>query len=413
MNIPHAIETVPIADLAPYTANARTHDDDQVAQLAGVIERFGWTNPVLINADGGIIAGHGRVLAAQQLGMVEVPCIRLTHLTPDQERALILADNRIAQNAGWDEDLLRQELAALTALDFDIPALGFDMAEIDRLLKPAGRQPTDPDDAPPPPGDPVSQRGDVWIMGDHRVMCGSSTDPDDVARAAGDLSIDIACSDPPYGIKVVKGGKAKEGAAKRGRVHGTARNAISTPGVYAPIIGDDTTETAVAHYQLLVALKVPVIVLWGGNYFANALPPSRCWLVWDKENHGSFADAELAWTNQDKVVALIRHQWSGLIKASERGEKRVHPTQKPVALAEWVVETLAPDAKVMFDGFLGSGWTLIAAQTMGIACVGIELSPAYVDVAVARWQTFTGEVATLESTGQTFAEVEAERHPTP
>lgn len=148
----------------------------------------------------------------------------------------------------------------------------------------------------------------------------------------------------------------------------------------------------------------------GGNYFADALPPSRCWLVWDKENTGTFADAELAWTNADKVVKLIRHQWSGLIKASERGEKRVHPTQKPVALAEWVIDTMAPQAETILDGFLGSGWTLIAAERKSISCIGLELSPAYVDVAIKRWQDFTGQKAILESTGRTFEEVASDRY---
>ncbi len=175
--------------------------------------------------------------------------------------------------------------------------------------------------------------------------------------------------------------------------------------MYEPVIGDDTTETAIASYHTLVALCVPSIVLWGGNYFANALPPSRCWLVWDKENTGTFADAELAWTNQDKIVRLIRHQWSGLIKASERGERRVHPTQKPVVLAEWVIETVAPDAVSVIDLFLGSGSTMIAAENKKIPCFCAELSPAYVDVAVKRWSKFTGRAAVLADDGRTFDEI--------
>jgi DNA modification methylase len=160
-------------------------------------------------------------------------------------------------------------------------------------------------------------------------------------------------------------------------------------------------------YAVLLALGVPVITLWGGNYYADALPASRCWLVWDKENTGSFADAELAWTNQDAIVRLLRHQWSGLIKASERGERRVHPTQKPVALAEWVLETLAPRAKTAIDLFLGSGSTLIACENRGVACYGVEMSEPYVDVIINRWQNFTGLQATLD--GKTFAEVQRER----
>jgi hypothetical protein len=151
--------------------------------------------------------------------------------------------------------------------------------------------------------------------------------------------------------------------------------------------------------------------LWGGNYFADRFPASRCWLVWDKENTGSFADAELAWTNQDKIVRLLRHRWSGLMKASERGEKRVHPTQKPVALAEWVIEVLAPNATTAIDLFLGSGSMLMACERKGVQFFGVEMAPAYIDVSLTRWQNFTGKTATLEATGQTFVEVMAQRQP--
>jgi hypothetical protein len=156
-------------------------------------------------------------------------------------------------------------------------------------------------------------------------------------------------------------------------------------------------------------MGIPAVVMWGGNYYADRLPPSRCWLVWDKENTGTFADAELAWTNQDAITRLLRHQWSGLIKASERGERRIHPTQKPVALAEWVIETVAPHANTTLDLFIGSGSTLIAAERKGLQFFGVEISPAYIDCSVTRWQNFTGKTATLESTGQTFAEVSASR----
>jgi hypothetical protein len=195
-----------------------------------------------------------------------------------------------------------------------------------------------------------------------------------------------------------------------GREHGRAKNAIIKPNVYAEIIGDETIETAIASYEVLTKLGVPIIVLWGANYYANALPPSQCWLVWDKETNGNFADAELAWTNQKRPVELFRHQWSGLIKASERGERRVHPTQKPVALAEWVIETMEPDADVVLDLFLGSGSTLIACERKQKRCLAIELSPTYVDVAVIRWQNFTGKQATLQATGQTFEATSDERY---
>lgn len=401
----------PIESLIPYARNSRTHSDAQVAQIAASIKEFGWTNPVLIDGEGGIIAGHGRVMAGRKLGIKEAPCIVLDNLTEAQRRAYVIADNKLALNAGWDIELLKVELGDLNGLDFDLSLTGFDPGELANLLAEKTEGLTDEDAVPEAPARAVTVLGDVWVMGKHRLMCGDSTSIDDIELATSGKQIDLICSDPPYGISVVKG--AHVGGAKpfgKGRVHGPAKNAIIAPGTYEPIIGDDTTKTAIEHYHAMIAINAKTIVLWGGNYFADALPPSRCWLVWDKENTGTFADAELAWTNADKVVKLIRHQWSGLIKASERGEKRVHPTQKPVALAEWVIDTMAPQAETILDGFLGSGWTLIAAERKSISCIGLELSPAYVDVAIKRWQDFTGKKATLESTGRTFEEMASERY---
>lgn len=406
-----------IDDLIPYAMNARTHSPEQVEQIARSIGEFGWTNPVLVDGSDGVIAGHGRILAARMLGIEEIPCIVIPDLDETQRRALVLADNQLALNAGWDEEMLKAEIEALIGAEFDIGLLGFPDDDIKALMADQ-RGRGDPEHVPDVPAVPHSQLGDVWLCGAHRIMCGDSLDPEHVRGALGDLTADIANCDPPYGIEAVKGGHtggAKafgkgrvhgRGKSGLGKVHGNARNAIIDVGTYAPIIGDDTTETAIKSHAVLVELGVPVIVMWGGNYFANAIPPSRCWLVWDKENSGSFADAELAWTNQDRVVRLIRHQWNGLIKASERGQKRVHPTQKPVALAEWVVETMAPDAKVVLDLFLGSGWTLIAAEQRGIACVGVEMAPAYVDVAVRRWEEFTGQKAVHAVTNAPFPDPE-------
>ncbi len=428
------LEHWPIERLLPYIRNARTHSEAQIAQIAASIAEFGFTAPILAGSDGVIVAGHGRLAAARKLGLASVPVVVLEHLTEAQRRAYVIADNKLALNAGWDEDVLRAELEALASEDFGLQVTGFEQDELDALLAPSASQAqTDPDDAPEAPEVPASILGDVWILGRHRVMCGDSLSMDQVQHLTGGAIPDLANCDPPYGISVVKGasvggakafgkvgggnapyggwkdGDRTKGPARQGRVHGPAKNAIIKPGTYAPIIGDDTIDTAVASYGVLTALGVPIIALWGGNYFANALPNSRCWLIWDKENTGTFADAELAWTNQDKVVKLIRHQWSGLIKASERGERRVHPTQKPVALAEWVIETLAPKALTVIDLFLGSASTLIAAERQGLKCFGMEMSPAYVDVAVRRWEEFTGKTAALEATGQTFQEVQDER----
>jgi hypothetical protein len=439
-----AAEFKPIDTLVSYARNARTHSDEQVDQIAASIVEFGFTNPVLAD-DKGIVAGHGRVMGARKVyasGQViklpngvaippgTVPVLNCAGWSEAKRKAYVLADNQLALNAGWDKELLALEFADLEALNFDLDVIGFDQPFIDDVKgKVVHFGDKDAEDTPALLAAPVSRAGDVWICGDSRVMCGDSLSIDDVTKLCDGVTPDLANCDPPYGISVVKGagkvGGAKafgsaadltgkvdgRGKAGFGKVHGSAKNAIIEPNVYAPIIGDDTTETAIGCYKLLTEIGVPVIVLWGGNYFADALPPSRCWLVWDKENSGTFADAELAWTNRDAVVKLLRHQWNGLIKASERGEKRVHPTQKPVALADWVIDTAAPDAQVVIDLFLGSGWTLVSAARRGLSLLGMEMSPAYVDVAVTRWERLTEQPAILEGDGRTFAEVMAERCP--
>lgn len=395
--------------LKPDPRNARKHSAAQIEQLRASYREFGWTRPILLRPSGMIGAGHGAHEMALAEGVEHVPTITLD-LTEKQWRAYAIIDNKLGLNSEWDADLLKTELGALQDIGFDLTITGFSELELgqigiegyaleERLAK--------ADETPEPPKKPVVKRGELWILGDHRILCGDSTNAGDVARLLKGSVPDIANCDPPYGISVVKRssvGGSKPFAGSRGRVHGPARNAIIHPGVYEPVIGDDSTKTAIDSYQVMQKIGVPVIVLWGGNYFANELPASRCWLVWDKENTGSFADAELAWTNQDKIVRLLRHQWSGLIKASERGERRVHPTQKPVALARWVIETLAPKAKTALDLFLGSGSTLIACEMKGIVCFGCEMSPAYIEVIIQRFEAFSGKTAIRED-GKTLADL--------
>lgn len=437
------VEMVPIEALKGYDRNARTHPASQVQVLANIVRERGWTNPLLIDDNDVIVAGHGRIEVARKLKMTEVPCVRLSGLTPEQIREVRISDNQTALLSGWDDVLLKVELGELQGLGMDLSLTGFSSLELTSIFA-TQEGLTDPDEVPEAPAVPVSQIGDVWLCGDHRVMCGDSLDIAQVRVLLDGATPELANCDAPYGISIVKGatvggpkpfgsakkrsgskvqaygnggapyGGWKDGdrhtqAPKRGREHGPAKNAIIQPGYYDAIIGDDTTDTAVAAYHMLVTLGVPAIALWGGNYFANHLPPSRCWLVWDKETNGNFADAELAWTNQDKVVKLFTHQWSGLMKGSERGQRRVHPTQKPVVLAEWVADTIAPKARTVLDLFLGSGSVLIAAQTRGLRCFGMELSPSYVDVATARWAAFTGLEPILAETGETWGQVKARR----
>lgn len=378
--------------LIPCANNARTHSDAQVTQIASSIKEFGFNNPVLLDQNRGIIAGHGRVMAAKKLGMTEVPCIELAHLTDAQRKAYILADNRIALNSDWDSQLLSIEFKELDESGIDLQLLGFNADEIGALLNPVEETEglTDEDAVPEAPADPITKLGDVWLLGRHRLMCGDSTSVNAVDKLMDGAMVDMVYTDPPYGVSIV---------GKNGHVGG---GKLAKVGTYAPIAGDDTIDVALEAIQVIKTLGAKIEIIWGGNYYANALENSSCWIVWDKDNSGNFADAELAWTNQDTAVRIFKHTWNGMIKASEHGQKRVHPTQKPVKLSEWCFDQYGAKAKTVLDLFCGSGSTLIACESKGKVGYMMELSPHYCDVIVKRWQDFTGKEATLEETGETY-----------
>ena len=337
-----------------------------------------------------------------------MPVVVADYLTPAQVRAARLADNRVAESE-WFPEALARELKALQELDFNLELTGFDLSELEALHLEGG------DPEPPPPEDPgpepdraaeLQQKwgtalGQIWRAGRHRLMCGNALTDLDLLLAG--QKIDLVFTDPPYGANIVKKSGASIGGAKpfgqkRGWVGGGAAykipfggrkgsvggGKIAKVGKYAPIIGDDTTATAIRAAHLCLSREIPVLIFWGGNYYAEALPPSRCWLVWDKENTGNFADVELAWTNLDKPARLFRHMWNGLMKASERGEARVHPTQKPVALAEWALQKFGKEGDAVLDLFVGSGFTLVACERLGRRGFGMELSPEYVAVTLER-----------------------------
>lgn len=376
-----------VTELIPYVNNSRTHSDEQVAQIAASIKEFGWTNPILVDGSNGIIAGHGRLLAARKLGQTEVPTIELSDLTETQKKAYIIADNRLALSAGWDNEMLTLELNDLLADGFALEILGFDTKELDALLEPEVAEGlTDEDAVPEVPEQPVTVLGDVWVLGKHRLMCGDSTSIDAIQKLTEGQAPDFVFTDPPYGVAVVKDGMvgADFGVAKKGN--------------YKPIIGDETTDTAIEAYNACVAIGAKKIVLWGGNYFSDKLPPSSCWLVWDKRGDSgivnTFADCELAWTNMTSPARVHKQLWNGMIREGER-DKRVHPTQKPVALCEWGISNYTDKNESVLDLFLGSGSTLMACEKTNRKCFGMEMSPDYCDVIIKRWQDFTGKKAVL------------------
>lgn len=401
---------VPIDGIVPYADNARTHSSDQIQQIAASFREFGYTNPILIDEQNRLIAGHGRLEAARIVGMTHIPAIIVAGLSDEQRRALIIADNQLALNAGWDMGKLGKELADLKALKFDIDKIGFSKIQLADVFAqkpvPAG----DDETIPELPVVASSRVTDVWILGDHRLMCGNSRDVADVQKLLAGKKPTFVYTDPPYGISIVNAENKVGGDKAFGKVGTIDRGMKAKPIVeanrYAPVAGDDSIDVAIDAIKIIKSLSAKVVIIWGGNYYAAHLENSSCWIVWDKDNGESFfADAELAWTNQKTAVRIFKHRWNGLIKASEHGQKRVHPTQKPIALAEWCLEKYGEKDDLVLDLFGGSGSTLIACEKVGRRCLMMELSPDYVDVIVRRWEAYTGKKATLEATGETFEQV--------
>lgn len=399
------IVNTPLEELSPYKNNARTHSNEQVDQIVESIREFGFNNPVLIDSDKTIIAGHGRVMAAEKIGMDTLPCIDLSHLNEAQKKAYIIADNKLALNAGWDDSILSSELFELKEIDFDIGLTGFSEDELKELFPEEAKEGlTDEDQVPDAPIDPITKLGDVWICGNHRVMCGDSTSVDDINKLMNGSICDLAFTDPPYGIDVVQSNQVGGGGeTKFGKIGG---GSIVESNTYSKIIGDETTDAAKEFYNSCISIGIDNIILWGGNYFTDFLPPSRCWVVWDKEMTGNFSEAEMAWSSFSKGgIKVFKFLWNGLSREGNRKDelkKRVHPTQKPVGLFQMIFERF-DGFKSIFDGFGGSGSTLIACEKTNRDCFMMELDPKYCDVIVKRWQDYTGKEATLESSGYTFS----------
>jgi DNA modification methylase len=399
-----------IADLVPYARNARTHSDAQVAQIAASIREFGFTNPILTDGARGVIAGHGRLMAARKLGLAEVPTIELAHLTPAQRRAYVLADNKLALNAGWDEDMLRLELGDLRDEGFDLGLTGFDLDEIGRLLIDATEGRTDPDQVPDVPETPVSRLGDVWLLGRHRLACGDCTDAAVVEAALAGVRPHLMVTDPPYGVDYDPAWRnaALEGSntARTGKVlndhRADWREAWALfPGDVAYVWHGALHATTVAESLTACGFDIRAQIIWAkerlvlgrGHYHWQHEP---CWYAVRDGARGH-------WAGDRKQTTL----WQ--IASRDQDVDTVHGTQKPVACMRRPIENNSSPGQAIYEPFSGSGTTLIAAEMSGRACHAVELSPAYVDVAVLRWQAFTGETAALAGSGATFANVAARR----
>ena len=391
------VERRNIDRLIPYARNSRVHSPDQIAQLAASIKEWGWTNPILVDVDGQIIAGHGRLEAARMLKVTEVPVMVADGWTEAQKRAYVIADNKLALNSDWDTKLLSYEFDDLKEMGFDLDLTGFTLDEISALSPVEVKEGlTDEDAVPDVPEEPKTRLGDIYQLGNHRLMCGDSTSIDAVESLVDNAKIDICYTDPPYGIN--------EKGDRTARKTGLAKNHNFKD------FKDDTIDYAVEAYQIVEGvLQVPRQVWWGANYYCHALPQSNNWFVWDKRVENKMSDTqsdcELAWVKSKwSSVRIFRHLWKGFNKASERNQPRVHPTQKPVALAEWSFDYFK-EVSTVLDLFGGSGSTLIACEKTNRTCYMMEFEPHYCDVIVKRWEDFTGKKASLVENGKTFEEI--------
>lgn len=376
------IEWLETKGLIPYAKNSRTHSEAQVAQIAGSIKEFGFNNPVLVDEDNGIIAGHGRVMAAQKLGLQAVPCIRLAHLSDTQRKAYVIADNRLALNAGWDDQMLTLELQELDGEDFDLSLLGFEADELNALLNPIKETDglTDEDAVPEVPEEPKTKPGDIYQLGRHRLMCGDSTSIDAVEKLMDGNQVDLIFTDPPYNV-------AFNGRSGKHEV-------IKNDNLSEPEFENFITEVC----NTIQLLDPKAYYIWCNWDFYGALQgklPYKACIVWAKNvfgmGNGYRHQHEFCLFNGkiDEVVKNESDLWQ-----IKKDTNYVHPTQKPVALS---VRAFGNHIKLLnvLDLFGGSGSTLIGAEQTGRTCFVMELDPKYCDVIVKRWEDFTGQKANL------------------
>lgn len=396
------IEQLKTTDLIPYAGNTRTHDEKQVAQVAASIKEFGFTNPILVDGENGIIAGHGRLMAAQKLGMETVPCLRLGHLTDAQRRAYIIADNKLALNAGWDEDALAVEIERLLEDGFDLDLTGFGEDEISDFLKDETEGLTDEDEVPEVAGEVVSIAGDIWLLGDHRLMCGDSTSIDAVEKLMAGQKADMLHTDPPYGVDY-------EGVPnddlKDAQLEAFLTDALSA----AFKVLNEGSNVYVWHADITAFEFISAFRSVG---FKQARPPTIQWVkpsltMSQGDYHSKNEPCLYGWKEGSGRVRVKDRTQTTVWEIDRTKENKVHPTMKPVELCERAIENSSKTNSLVLDLFGGSGSTLIACEKTNRKCCMMELDSKYCDVIVKRWQEFTGKQATNETTGKTFADTEA------
>ena len=383
-----------VVDLIPYVNNSRTHSEDQVNQIAASIKEFGFTNPVLIDKENSIIAGHGRLLGAKKLGMDEVPCIVLDGLSDVQKKAYIIADNKLALNAGWDDELLKLEIEGLQELDFDIDLLGFDDDELDAMFPNLVEGLVDEDDVPEIPDEPISKLGDIWILGNHRLMCGDSTSIDAVEQLMDGNKADMVFTDPPYNIDY-------QGVSDK-------RDKIKNDKMPDSEFVDFLSESLMGCETMYVCCSWQYSHLFKEAMERLARSP-KAMIVWNKVNPAQHLDK---YFKQHEIIFYYgdfggHKTLRGDVWEMKRQRNTVHPTMKPVELIDMAMVD-QPDKKIVYDSFGGSGSTLISCEKNHKDCRMMELDPKYVDVIIKRYQEFTGKDAILESTNETYNSLEGE-----
>ncbi len=389
------IENVSPELLIPYAKNSRTHTKDQIKQVANSIKEFGFTNPILVGKDNGVIAGHCRLLAAKQLGLKTVPVIRLDHLSPAQRKAYIIADNRLALNAGWDDNFLIEELKELQGLEFDLSLLGFNDKELNDLLATPINGLTDEDDVPEAPQEPEAKLGDIYILGNHRIMCGDSTVATDVERLLNGVKPHLMVTDPPYGVEYDADWRnkalRKDGTATDGRAVGKVLNDDRAdwadawalfPGNIAYIWHGSLQTDIVKNSIEKHGFKCRALIIWAKSHFAIGRGDYHgqhepCWYAVKGKGN---------WTGDRKQTTV----WN--INKPQKSETG-HSTQKPIECMRKPIENNSSVGQAIYEPFSGSGTTIIACEQTGRHCLAMELNPAYVDVAVKRWEQFTGNKA--------------------
>jgi DNA modification methylase len=401
------VELRAIEKLIPYARNARTHSDEQVAQIAGSIVEFGFCNPVLVDPDDRIVAGHGRVLAARKLKLAEVPVIVLGHLSDNQRRAFMLADNQLALSASWNEKLLRLELQALTEAGFDVQITGFDREELDRLLTDLDRtELADPDEAPPLEQVVVSQPGDLWLLGNHRLLCGNGTQRSDLERVLAGSTSDLVFTDLPFNCAYT--GKTSS--------HLTIANDDLGDQFPAFLAAACRSMSAVNSGAVYIAMSsrelhhlFEAFSKAGGHWSTFVIWAKNTFTLGRSEYQRQFEPILFGWKEGSP------HYWCGdrnqgdvwFVNKPHRND--VHPTMKPVELVERAVTNSSRKGDLVLDPFAGAGSTLLAAERTGRRACLVEIDPKYVDVIIRRWESYSGQIARLDPEGQSFAEVTGQR----